>query len=119
MQGFKLQSMTESKMEKCRNRWVQFLADLLEHYPLRLLVRLVKGRWKIAQDYQQLQEGLGLDKFRNLILTARDKHNQDSPKYQRGFPNVQFDLIGYDVLFRNAENLPGFRGGLGKRLIGL
>jgi len=36
-----------------------FLCDLPEHYTLRRLVRIVKGRWKIEQDYQQLKEELG------------------------------------------------------------
>jgi len=40
-----------------------FLCDLPEHYPLRRLVRIVKARWKIEQDYQQLKEELGLDHY--------------------------------------------------------
>jgi SRSO17 transposase len=40
-----------------------FLCDLPEHYSLRRLVRIVKSRWKIEQDYQQLKEELGLDHY--------------------------------------------------------
>jgi SRSO17 transposase len=40
-----------------------FLCDLPEHCPLRRLVRIVKARWKIEQDYQQLKEELGLDHY--------------------------------------------------------
>jgi len=40
-----------------------FLCDLPKHYPLRRLVRVVKARWKIEQDYQQLKEELGLDHY--------------------------------------------------------
>jgi SRSO17 transposase len=40
-----------------------FLCALPEHYPLRRLVRIVKARWKIEQDYQQLKEELGLDHY--------------------------------------------------------
>jgi len=40
-----------------------FLCDLPEHYSLRRLVRIVKGRGKIEQDYQQLKEELGLDHY--------------------------------------------------------
>jgi SRSO17 transposase len=40
-----------------------FLCDLPEHYTLRRLVRIVKARWKIEQDYQQLKEELGLDHY--------------------------------------------------------
>ena len=46
-----------------------FLCDLPARYTLRRLVRLVKSRWKIEQDYQQLKEELGLDHYegRNWI----------------------------------------------------
>jgi SRSO17 transposase len=40
-----------------------YLCDLPAHYTLRRLVRLVKCRWKIEQDYHQLKEELGLDHF--------------------------------------------------------
>jgi SRSO17 transposase len=40
-----------------------FLCDLPVPYPLRRLVRIAKGRWKIEQDYQQLKEELGLDHY--------------------------------------------------------
>ena len=40
-----------------------FLCDLPARYTLRRLVRLVKSRWKIEQDYQQLKEELGLDHY--------------------------------------------------------
>jgi SRSO17 transposase len=40
-----------------------YLCDLPAPYTLRRLVRLVKCRWKIEQDYHQLKEELGLDHF--------------------------------------------------------
>ena len=39
------------------------LCDLPAHYTPRRLVRLVKCRWKIEQDYHQLKEELGLDHY--------------------------------------------------------
>ena len=45
-----------------------FLSDLPEHYPPRRLVRLVKGRWKIAQDYQQTPGGTGARSLRRPPL---------------------------------------------------
>jgi SRSO17 transposase len=39
------------------------LCDLPANYTLRGLVRLVKCRWKIEQDYHQLKEELGLDHY--------------------------------------------------------
>jgi len=40
-----------------------FLCDLPANCSLRRLVRIVKSRWKIEQDYQQLKEELGLDHY--------------------------------------------------------
>lgn len=39
------------------------LCDLPASYTLRRLVRLIKCRWKIEQDYHQLKEELGLDHY--------------------------------------------------------
>ena len=39
------------------------LCDLPASYSLRRLVRLIKCRWKIEQDYHQLKEELGLDHY--------------------------------------------------------
>ena len=51
-----------------------FLCDLPEHYSLRRLVRTVKGRWKIEQDYQQLKEELGLDHYEGRHWTGWHHH---------------------------------------------
>lgn len=39
------------------------LCDLPASYALRRLVRIIKCRWKIEQDYHQLKEELGLDHY--------------------------------------------------------
>ncbi len=59
--------------------------------------------------YLEIGYAMGVDKFRNLFLTAREDHNQDSPNHVRGGPKVHFDLIGYDVLFWNPSHLDQFR----------
>ena len=51
-----------------------FLCDLPESYSLRRLVRIVKGRWKIEQDYQQLKEELGLDHYEGRNWTGWHHH---------------------------------------------
>ena len=66
--------------------------------------------------YLEVGYAMGIDKFSNLILTAREDHNQDSPSYQRGGPKIHFDLSGYDILFWNPENLEAFRNELEKRI---
>ncbi|OGC88629.1 MAG: hypothetical protein A2142_00950 [candidate division Zixibacteria bacterium RBG_16_48_11] len=66
--------------------------------------------------YLEVGYAMGLDKFRNLILTAREDHNQDNTNYEKGGPKVHFDLSGYDILFWNPKDLKGFREELEKRI---
>lgn len=66
--------------------------------------------------YLEVGYAMGVDKFKNLILTAREDHNQDSPKYRPGGPKIHFDLSGYDVLFWNPNNVEEFRTELEKRI---
>jgi len=51
-----------------------FLCDLPVPYPLRRLVRIAKGRWKIEQDYQQRKEELGLDHYEGRSWTGWHHH---------------------------------------------
>ena len=66
--------------------------------------------------YLEIGYAMGIDKFRNLILTARADHNQDHPAHRAGGPKVHFDLQGYDVLFWESSNLAGFKRELEKRI---
>lgn len=66
--------------------------------------------------YLEIGYAMGLDKFRNLILTAREDHNQDSPNYKKDGPKIHFDLAGYDILFWDANNLSLFSAELEKRI---
>lgn len=66
--------------------------------------------------YLEVGYAMGLDKFRNLILTAREDHNQDSPNYEKGGPKIHFDLNGYDILFWDSSNLNKFKEELEKRI---
>lgn len=54
--------------------------------------------------YLEVGFAMGIDKFKNLILMAREDHNPDSPNYQKGGPKIHFDLIGYDILFWEQNN---------------
>jgi len=51
-----------------------FLCDLPASYTLRRLVRVVKSRWKVEQDYQQLKEELGLDHYEGRNWTGWHHH---------------------------------------------
>lgn len=66
--------------------------------------------------YLEIGYAMGLDKFRNLILTAREDHNHDSPNYIKGGPKIHFDLSGYDILFWDPQKLTEFREELEKRI---
>ena len=66
--------------------------------------------------YLEVGYAMGLDKFENLILTAREDHNQNSPNYRKDGPKVHFDLSGYDILFWDPNNLEGFEKELEKRI---
>jgi hypothetical protein len=66
--------------------------------------------------YLEIGYTMGLNKFQNLILTAREDHNSDSPNYVKGGPKVHFDLSGYDILFWDPKKLGEFRTELEKKL---
>ena len=66
--------------------------------------------------YLEVGYAMGLDKFRNLILTTREDHNPDSQNYQKGGRKIHFDLSGYDILFWDPKNLNGFREEIEKRV---
>lgn len=66
--------------------------------------------------YLEVGYAMGLDKFRNLIMTSREDHNQDSPNYKKDGPKIHFDLQGYDILFWEEDNLDKFKEDLEKRI---
>lgn len=66
--------------------------------------------------YLEIGYAMGLDKFRNLILTVRHDHFLDSPNYVRGGPRIHFDLAGYEILAWHPERLDEFRMELEKRI---
>ncbi len=66
--------------------------------------------------YLEVGYALGLGKSMNLILTAREDHDPDSPRHRVGGPRVHFDLAGYEILFWRAERPAAFRQELEKRI---
>ena len=58
--------------------------------------------------YLEIGYTMGIDKFRNLILTAREDHYHESPNYKIEGPKIHFDLSGYDILFWHPERLDEF-----------
>ena len=66
--------------------------------------------------YLEVGYAMGLGKFRNLILTAREDHLPDSPNHKPGGPKIHFDLGGYDILFWHPDQLGEFRQELERRI---
>jgi hypothetical protein len=66
--------------------------------------------------YLEIGFTMGVDKFRNLILTVREDHFPDSPNHKKGGPRVHFDLAGYDILRWSPNEIPTFRAELVKRI---
>lgn len=66
--------------------------------------------------YLEIGYAMGVDKFKNLILTVREDHFQDSPNHKKGGPKIHFDLSGYDILRWYPADIDGFRAELEKRI---
>jgi len=66
--------------------------------------------------YLEIGYAMGVEKFRNLILTVREDHFPESPNHVRGGPKVHFDLAGYDILRWSPGKLEDFRAELEKRI---
>lgn len=66
--------------------------------------------------YLEIGYAMGIDKLRNLVLTAREDHNLDTPHRKPGDPKVHFDLNGYEILFWKREDLVSFRTALEARI---
>jgi hypothetical protein len=64
--------------------------------------------------YLEVGYTMGIGKFKNLILTSREDHSQDSPNHRHGGPKVHFDLSGYEIVFWHPERLNDFRESLRK-----
>lgn len=66
--------------------------------------------------YLEIGYTMGIDKFKNLILTVREDHFPDSPNHVRGGPKIHFDLAGYDILSWSQDSLDEFQEELEKRI---
>ena len=66
--------------------------------------------------YLEVGYALGIGRFTNLVLMAREDHHPDHPSHRPLGPKVHFDLSGYDILFWSPHRLPGLRSELEKRV---
>lgn len=66
--------------------------------------------------YLEVGFAMGIDKFKNLILSVREDHFPDSPNYKKGGPKIHFDLTGYDILSWSPDDVNSFKDNLEKRI---
>lgn len=66
--------------------------------------------------YLEIGYAMGLDKFNQLVLTAREDHNHQSPNYNAKGPRIHFDLSGYDILFWHPDQLEKLKTDLDKKI---
>jgi hypothetical protein len=66
--------------------------------------------------YLEVGYAMGLDKFKNLILTVREDHFPESKNHKHGGPRVHFDLAGYDILRWASDETAAFKNELELRI---
>jgi hypothetical protein len=66
--------------------------------------------------YLEVGYAMGLGKKPNLIITAREDHNADSPNRSAHGPKIHFDLAGYDILFWHPDDIDEARVELVQRI---
>jgi hypothetical protein len=66
--------------------------------------------------YLEVGYTMGLNKFQNLILIAREDHLPESPNFKKSGPKIHFDLIGYDIIFWDPNDLNEFKIKLEKQI---
>lgn len=58
--------------------------------------------------YLEIGYAMGIDKYKNLIFTAREDHYPESPNFKIGGPKIHFDVSGYTILFWDNSALDDF-----------
>lgn len=66
--------------------------------------------------YLEVGYAMGIDKFRNLVLTCRSDHLPENPGWQPDGPKIHFDLAGYDILLWEPSEPDSFRQQLDRRI---
>ena len=66
--------------------------------------------------YLEVGYAMGIDKFRNLVLTCRSDHLPENPGWRPDGPKIHFDLAGYDILLWEPSERDGFRQQLERRI---
>ena len=66
--------------------------------------------------YLEVGYAMGIDKFRNLILTCRSDHLPGNAGWRRDGPKIHFDLAGYDILLWEPSDSSSLRQELEDRI---
>lgn len=67
--------------------------------------------------YLEVGYAMGIGKYRNLILIVNEDHFHESPNYKKGGPKIHFDLIGYDILFWDLNDIGTFKNNLKAKIL--
>lgn len=66
--------------------------------------------------YLEIGYAMGLDKYKNIIFTAREDHFPESPNFKKGGPKIHFDVSGYNILFWDKSDLEEFANKLTEQI---
>jgi len=66
--------------------------------------------------YLEIGYAMGLDKYKNIIFTARVDHFPESPNFKKGGPKIHFDVSGYNILFWDKSSLEEFANKLTEQI---
>ena len=66
--------------------------------------------------YLEVGYAMGIDKFRNLILTCRSDHLPGNDGWSPDGPKIHFDLAGYDILLWEPSDPDSLRQQLAGRI---
>ena len=66
--------------------------------------------------YLEVGYAMGIDKFRNLILTCRSDHLPGNDGWRPDGPKIHFDLAGYDILLWEPSDPDSLRQELESRI---
>lgn len=66
--------------------------------------------------YLEVGYTMGIDKYKNLILTVKEDHFLESPNHNKDGPKIHFDLSGYDILSWDLEDIGKFKNNLAAKI---
>lgn len=66
--------------------------------------------------YLEVGYAMGIGKFKNLILCAREDHHHESKNHVKGRPKIHFDLSGYGFIWWDEQEIDKFKEELSMKI---